>query len=307
MLSTLEAAGREAQQIAVLFWVMAAGAAVIWGAMVALALYAASERRARWTVASGYRLITIGGVLLPTVVLAALLAYGLPSLTQLLAAPATPDLSIAVAGEQWWWRVRYDDGLGAKADVANEIRVPAGARVSLSLTSDNVIHSFWIPSLAGKVDMIPGRTTRLSFEATRIGRYRGVCAEYCGASHALMGFTVEVMEPGAFAAWRAAQAADAAPPADAQAARGQELFTRHGCGACHTIRGTSARGAIGPDLTHVGSRPRLAAAALPNEAGAMAQWIAAPERAKPGVHMPGYRTLAAADLDALAAYLGGLR
>lgn len=286
---------------------MAAGAAVIWGGMVALALYAAREDRSRWTVASGYKLITIGGVLLPTVVLAALLAYGLPSLTRLLAAPATPDLSIAVSGEQWWWRVRYEGDSGPKAEAANEIRVPVGARVSLSLTSDNVIHSFWIPSLAGKVDMIPGRTTRLSFEATRTGQFRGICAEYCGASHALMGFTVEVMERDAFAAWRAAQAADAVDPADAQAARGRDLFARHGCGACHTIRGTNATGAIGPDLTHVGSRPRLAAAALPNDAESMAQWIAAPDRAKPGVHMPAYRMLAGDELSALAAYLGGLR
>ena len=290
-----------------LFWVMAAGGAVIWLAVTALALHAARSRRQRWSVAAGYRLIVVGGVLLPTLVLAALLAYGLPLLDRLLGTPAEAEVNVAVSGERWWWRVRYLDEAGPAVELANEIRLPVGARVNVTLSSDNVIHAFWIPSLAGKVDMIPGRTTRLLLEPARTGTFRGVCAEYCGTSHALMGFTVEVMEPAAFAAWLSAQAKKAKPARKPLARRGQALFTTHGCAACHTIRGTGAHGRMGPDLTHVGGRPTLAAATLPNERDTMAEWIRAPHRSKPGVQMPAFGMLPDDDLRALAAYLSGLQ
>lgn len=285
---------------------MAAGAAVIWLGMTALALYSMRERRPQWTAASGHRLILVGGVVFPTVVLAALLAYGLPSLTQLL--DSRPgQLAIAVSGEQWWWRVRYVTPSGQAIDLANEIRLPVGRRAEVQLTSDNVIHSFWIPSIAGKVDMIPGRITRLALEPTRTGTFRGVCAEYCGASHALMGFSVEVMEAEAFAGWLATQSQNAIEPASVPAHRGRELFSASGCAACHSVRGTGADGLIGPDLTHVGGRLTLAAAALPNSPGAMADWIAKPHRAKPGAQMPAFDMLPPEDLRALAAYLSGLK
>jgi len=286
---------------------MTVGATVIWLAVTALALYAARQHRPPWTVASGYRLIIGGGVIFPTVVLAALLGYGLPSLTGLLE-PAVPgQLMIAVSGERWWWRVRYTTAGGEVIELANELRLPVGAIAQVSLSSDNVIHSFWIPSLAGKVDMIPGRTTRVSLEPTRTGTFRGVCAEYCGASHALMGFAVEVMEPGAFAAWLDEQARTAAEPATADANEGRRLFSVHGCAACHTVRGTDADGRIGPDLTHVGGRLTLAAAALANTPTAMAGWIAKPHAAKPGSLMPGFAMLPPADVQAMAAYMSGLK
>lgn len=307
MLSTLDTAGRDAQQIAFLFWVMAAGAAAIWAGVTLLALHALRERREQWSPARGYRLIVGGGVVLPTVVLSALLAAGLPSLTQLLDPPQAGALTIAVSGEQWWWRVRYDSPSGPPVELANEIRLPAGERAEVQLASDNVIHSFWIPSIAGKVDMIPGRTTRLSLEPTRTGTFRGTCAEYCGASHALMGFSVVVMEKAAFTAWLAEQARDAQVPATPEAIRGQALFSANGCSACHAVRGTRAAGGVGPDLTHVGGRSSLAAGALPNDTNHLVDWIARPGRAKPGALMPPFGMLPIADLHALAVYLSGLK
>jgi len=286
---------------------MAAGGVVIWLAVTMLALYAARTQRPHWSVASGYKLIIGGGVILPTVVLATLLAYGLSGIGRLSPAPVAEALAIAVSGEQWWWRVRYGGPAGSLVELANEIRLPVGQRTDVTLTSDNVIHAFWIPSLAGKVDMIPGRTTRISLEPTRTGSFRGVCAEYCGASHALMGFAVEVMEPDAFQAWLLRQSAVASEPSTAAARRGRDLFATNGCGACHVIRGTSADGGIGPDLTHIGGRSTLAATTLPNRQDTMAQWIAAPHRSKPGVQMPAFAMLPAGDLQALAAYMSGLR
>jgi cytochrome c oxidase subunit 2 len=307
VLSTLDPAGRDAEQIALLFWVMTAGTVAIWLAMTALALYAARENRPRWTAAGGYRLILVGGIVFPTLVLAALLGYSLPSLARLLE-PAPPgQLTIAVSGEQWWWRVRYTTPAGEVAELANELRLPVGAVADVSLSSDNVIHSFWIPSLAGKVDMIPGRTTRLSLEPVRTGSFRGVCAEYCGASHALMGFAVEVMEADAFEEWLAAETRGAVEPVSAGGHEGRRLFSAHGCAACHTVRGTAADGRIGPDLTHVGGRLTLAAAALPNTREAMVSWITKPKAAKPGSLMPGFGMLPPADLQAIAAYMSELK
>jgi cytochrome c oxidase subunit 2 len=169
-----------------------------------------------------------------------------------------------------------------------------------------VIHSFWIPSLAGKLDMIPGRVNRLVVEPTRTGTFRGACAEFCGASHALMAFSVEVMEPAAFEAWLGQQAADAAEPATALAVRGRELFNQVGCGGCHTVRGTEAAGVIGPDLTHLASRPTLAAATLPNTHEALVRWITRTETVKPGSLMPSFGALPADHVEAIATYLGGL-
>ena len=307
VLSTLDTAGRDAQQIAYLFWVMAAGAAVIWLGVTALALYAMRERRSLWSPARGYRLIVGGGVVLPTVVLGALLGFGLPGLTPLLETPRPGALTIAVSGEQWWWRVRYLLPSGQTVELANEIRLPVGEHAEIQLTSDNVIHSFWIPSISGKVDMIPGRTTRLSLEPTRIGTFRGTCAEYCGASHALMGFSVAILEKDTFTAWLASQAGDALEPVAPEAVRGREFFSSNGCAACHAIRGTNADGGIGPDLTHVGGRLSLAAATLPNEPAHLADWIAQPHRTKPGVLMPAFNMLPVGEVQAMAAYLSGLK
>jgi cytochrome c oxidase subunit II len=305
--SALDPAGRAAARIATLFWWMAGGAALVWAAMVALAVYAIWARRDVFTAERGQRLIVVGGVALPTAALTALLTYGLALLPELVA-PAPPgSLTIAVVGEQWWWRVRYMPGTGDAIELANEIRLPVGAAAEVRLESADVIHSFWVPSLAGKMDAIPGRTTRLVLEPTKTGTFRGVCAEYCGSAHALMAFDVVVLERDEFERWLEAERAAARPPATPHTARGGELFLANGCAACHTIRGTAADGVVGPDLTHVAGRLRLGAGTLHNEAGGFRRWIAGSERLKPGVHMPAFDMLADDELDALAAYLEGLR
>lgn len=285
---------------------MAAGAAVIWIAMVGLTIHAARARAEPHGRREATLFIIGGGAVLPVVVLGVLLASGLSMLPELLAPAPEGSLKIAVSGEQWWWRVRYLSPAGAPIELANEIRLPVNQPVQLELDSPDVIHSFWIPSLGGKMDMIPGRRTRLTLWPTRTGRFRGVCAEYCGTSHAFMGFSVVVENEQDFRRWLTGQAKAALRPRSDTAARGQELFLADGCGACHTIRGTPAAGVVGPDLTHVGSRESLAAGLLRNEPADFARWLAAAEDLKPGVHMPAFGMLPPEDLQALAAYMDGL-
>jgi len=299
--SALEPAGRGAERIALLFWWMAGGTAVIWLAVVGLAVYAFRVQpgpRGKQTAL----LIIGGGAVVPTLVLGVLLAFGLAEMPGLLAPAPEGSLRIAVTGEQFWWRVRYLPPSREPVELANEIRLPVGEPVQLILESPDVIHSFWIPSIAGKMDMIPGRVTRLTLEPTRTGTFRGACAEFCGESHALMGFHVVVQEREDFARWLERQGASARPAAGL-AARGRELFLANGCGACHTVRGTPADGVVGPDLTHVGSRVSLGAGILRNEPGGFRRWIASPEHVKPGVLMPAFGMLPAGDLQALAAWL----
>lgn len=303
--SALVTAGQDATHIATLFNVMTVGALIVWAAVVLVAIYTIRVKQSH-SQRTAKLLIIGGGVAAPTLVLGALIAYGMPLVPTVLSGGRSDGLSIQVTGKQWWWRFQYrtPDGL---IETANELRLPLGERVELELASPDVIHSFWVPSLAGKMDMIPGRVTRLALEPTQTGTFRGVCAEYCGASHAFMAFSVVVMEPSAFRRWLQAQSRPAESPTDATRARGETAFVANGCTACHTIRGTAAAGMIGPDLTHVGSRLRIAAETLPNEPEALMRWISQTDRVKPGVHMPAFRALRNDDLSTLAAYLGGLQ
>ena len=241
--------------------------------------------------------------MVPTVLLTLLLSWGLDAMPRMRAPGDGP--VVHVQGEQWWWRVSYEtpDGLVVSA---NEVRLPIGIRSEFVLTADDVIHSFWIPSLGGKTDLIPGSVNRVSLEPTEAGTYRGQCAEFCGLSHAQMAFEAVAMAQDDFDAWLAAEAAPARVPQGARGRDGAEVFAQEGCGACHAIRGTAARGRVGPDLTHVGSRVSLGGGILPNEPAAMARWIAATRDVKPGVRMPPYPHVTGARMDALVAYLGGL-
>jgi cytochrome c oxidase subunit 2 len=305
MQSALATAGRDAERIADLFLVMSVGAVIVWVAVVALAVYAIRARES-YSERAANLLVVGGGVALPTVVLAALLAYGLPVLPEILTPAPEGRLQIDVTGKQWWWRVRYVSDQGV-IETANELRLPVGQRVNLRLVSTDVIHSFWVPSIAGKMDLIPGRVTQLALEPTRTGVFRGACAEYCGTSHALMAFHVVVMERDEFDAWLEHQAQPAQAPPHAEATRGQAAFIANGCTACHTIRGLAASGTIAPDLTHIGSRLRIGAGTLPNGPESLVRWIAETDTMKPGVHMPEFRALPRGDLSALAAYLDGLK
>ncbi|MDC7785048.1 cytochrome c oxidase subunit II [Rhodoplanes sp. TEM] len=306
--SALAPAGPNASGIAELSWIMFAAAAVIF--VVVMVFLAAAillpPGRRGWL--SGQGVVIAGGIVFPVVVLTALLVYGL-ALARTLVREDTPDtLRIHVIGEQFWWRVRYErEGEGDEIVTANEIHVPTGRPIRFLLTTRDVIHSFWIPSLAGKLDMIPGQTNGLTLAVERPGVYRGQCAEFCGGAHALMAFDVVAHAPADFAAWREAQLRRAVEPATPLLARGRELFLAAGCGACHAVRGTPATGSIGPDLTHVGSRRSIAAGSFPNNQGTLAGWIADSQHLKPSNRMPSFPVFSGEDLRAVAAYLESLK
>ena len=305
--SSLAPAGHDAERIATLFWWMTGGAVIVWVFVVVLAVVFAQRASGERNRARDRWLILGGGVAFPTVVLTVLLVFGLAMIPESVERAPQGSLQISVTGEQWWWRVRYLRPDGQEVVLANEIRLPVNEPVQFRLDSDNVIHSFWIPSLHGKMDMIPGRVTYLAVHPTATGIFRGACAEYCGTSHALMAFYVEVMEKTAFDQWLDHQATQAVPMTEPTAVRGGELFQRNGCGACHTVRGTTARGQIGPDLTHVGGRLSLGAGILETRPDKFRDWLASTTHIKPGVHMPSFGMLPDADLQALAAYLHGLK
>jgi cytochrome c oxidase subunit II len=306
--STLEPAGRDAERIADLFWWMAAGGGLIWIAIIALSIYILHYKPGTpYREGAARTLILGGGVIVPTIVLAVLLAYGLSLLPRILALPPEGALVISVTGEQWWWRVRYLLPDGATVDLANELRLPVGQRVEVRLGSPDVIHAFWVPALAGKMDAIPGRVNRIALEPTRAGVFRGACAEYCGASHARMAFDVVVTERAAFEEWLRSQAAASAQPNTAWLQRGRDTFLANGCGACHTVRGTMADGVTAPDLTHVGSRLSLAAGTLANDRGGFFRWIFDSHRYKPEARMPAFGMLPPDDLLALADYMDSLQ
>ncbi len=304
--SALDPAGRGAERIAEIFWWMTISGTVIWIAVIALTVWAVRTPSEAHNQRRASLLIIGGGAIVPTLLLAALLVYGLAPRPALLAPAPEGSLKIAGAGEQWWWRVHYQVSGGEAVVLANEIRLPVGEPVEFQLESPDVIHSFWIPSLGGKIDMIPGRVTRLALTPTKTGVFRGACAEYCGTSHALMSFDVVVHEKEDFAVWLAHQSAPAHSPRAPLAARGEELFLANGCGACHTVRGTPANGVVGPDLTHIGGRRSIGAGTLPNDVDALVKWIARTEHTKPGVLMPQFGMLPEEDLQAMAVYLKGL-
>jgi cytochrome c oxidase subunit II len=285
---------------------MVAAGGLIWLAVVGLLLYATRRRRTVAGEQAAGRLIFWCGAAIPSALLFLLLAYALwlmPGLRPFAEAGEPAALRVEVTGEQFWWRVAYRpaDG-GAPILSANEIRLPAGERVEFVLNSTDVIHSFWIPSLGGKMDMIPGRMNHLSVLAAKPGAYRGACAEYCGTSHALMAFSAIVMEPEVFRQWLVAEAG----PSPGRSAPGRALFLRHGCGACHRVAGTEANGAVGPDLSHVGSRQTLGAGILPNDVETLERFIAYPHLIKPGSKMPAFSMLPKEDVAAIAGWLRGL-
>jgi cytochrome c oxidase subunit 2 len=304
----LDPAGPYAGSIATLTWALI-GMGVAVFAIVLLALYIAlfgrAETRRRL---GGRRTVWLLGVAFPVVVLTVLLVWGL-SLTSRIAAPAPGEpMRIAVSGEMWWWRVAYlgDAGRPWLHD-ANELHIPVGRPIEVELRSADVIHSFWVPRLSGKLDMIPGRRNIIRIQADEPGVFGGQCTEYCGGPHALMGFVVVAHAPADFARWAAARRAPPTPPASPTAERGAELFLSTGCAACHRVRGTTANGLAGPDLSHVASRRTLGAGILPNNRGTLIGWIGNSQAIKPGNRMPPYTVLRSDELQALADYLEGLR
>ena len=248
-------------------------------------------------------MMVVGGVVFPVVVLSVLWVLTLRDMSALSAPGRPAAFTVNVIGHQWWWEVRYP----AQGIVtANDIHVPAGRPVRVRLTTRDVNHSFWVPQLTGKTDLIAGRTTSMWIQADHPGVYRGQCAEYCGVQHANMVFYVVADSPARFSAWVARERQIAATPTDPTLISGRDTFLRSACVACHTIRGTPAQGRVGPDLTHIGSRISIGAGAVPNTAGNLTGWINDSQSIKPGNIMPPIQ-LEPTDLQDLVAYLESLQ
>jgi len=304
--SALSPAGEDAAWLHDLWIVMLVGAIVLWIGLNGLFFVITRISPRKWPETYVNPLIIGGGVLLPTVLVGALLAYGLSMMPKMRA--DGDGLVVKVRAEEWWWRVEYwPSGADAPIVAANEIRLPAGQRTELRLDANKYIHSFWVPALGGKMDMFPGRETVLTLRPEIPGIYRGQCAEFCGPSHALMAFEAVIQTPEDFAVWLEAEAAPANPPATPEAQRGEVIFRDEGCGACHAVRGTEFTGLVGPDLTHLGSRHSLAAGTLTVTRDDLMAWVAHTGDIKPAVAMPAYDWLAEAQLSDLAAYLEGLK
>ena len=308
--SALRSAGPVAETLLGVSGVVTAVAALTFVAMMLLLALAvrrpASPLRARWWVLGG-------GLAFPAIVLSALFVYSERHKPPWRMAPPRDALIIGVTAHMWWWEVRYrDPATGGEIVTANELRIPVGRPVFIGLSSADVIHSFWVPSLGGKMDMVPGRVQHLQWQADRAGVWRGQCAEFCGAQHARMALHVVAEAPAAFEAWLAAQARPAphvpAGPDAARLARGRDAFVAFRCTACHAVRGLSEERSLGPDLTHVGSRLFLGAGTVANTPAQLAAWVAHTQQLKPGARMPSAgERIDDADLHAIAAWLSQLQ
>ncbi|WP_027062595.1 cytochrome c oxidase subunit II [Mesorhizobium loti] len=242
-----------------------------------------------------------------TVVIVAALTVSSFFTTRGIGVPEPAAMTITVRGQQWWWQVMYaDSGPNASFETANEIHIPVGRDVRLELQSADVIHSFWVPSLAGKQDLVPGRSNILLLRAEKPGIYRGQCAEFCGLQHGHMAVLVIAEAPADYERWAAGQRQTALLPSNPEALAGQAVFLGKPCAACHTIRGTSAHGKTGPDLTHIGSRLTLAAGLVETTRGSLAAWIADPQTVKPGNNMPTV-ALTGVELQQISTYMEGLK
>jgi cytochrome c oxidase subunit 2 len=306
--------GPASRHIADLSWLVLVTFAVVSAVMWALVLWVTLRQtgtlaeHAPWDVGGGNAWVVIGGIAIPAVILMTILVLGLRVMA------ANPldgggmhehaGAEIRIIGHQWWWEVQY---LSADASLqvltANEIHIPAGRPVEIELISRDVIHSFWVPQLHGKVDLIPGLTNRIRLEADRPGVYRGECSEFCGVQHAHMLLLLSADTTSDYSMWLAAQRSPAGAPATPRAEAGQQVFMTRQCVLCHTIRGTSAHGQIGPDLTHIGSRRAIAANAFWNNTGNLAAWVTHAQSLKPGSQMPNITSMTGEESLALVEYL----
>ncbi len=317
MPSALEPRGPQAVHLASLWWVMFALGVAIFLLVIGLLLAALlRHRRATSDTApdssdgdTGRNWLIRGGIALPFVVLSIVFGYTMYTLAAVENPQEQAAIQVRVIARRWWWEIDYP---GQSVTTANEIHIPVGVPVQFQLESADVIHSFWVPELHGKIDMIPGQINYLTLQADQPGVYRGQCAEYCGLQHALMGFVVVAQSRDDYNKWLAAQQPSAATPTDPKAKQGQQVFLSAGCVYCHTINGldnqkiTGSSADLGPDLTHFGSRLMIAGATLPNNTSNLAGWIVDAQHIKQGSDMP-KMTLNPQDLQTLLAYLQSLR
>jgi cytochrome c oxidase subunit 2 len=309
--SALDPHGPVARTILDLGWVLFGVTVVVYVLVLAgLAWALLRQRREGDATAATERRFTT--VITTLTILTALTLVGLVSVSEVsgraLAVPGTPrPVSVDVIGHQWWWEFQYRDRDPSKLFTSpNELHIPVGVPVVLQARSPDVIHSFWVPNLTGKRDLIPGQVTTTWMQADTAGIYRGQCAEFCGPSHAKMAFLVVAEPVEKFQAWIQHQREPASDPAAGQATQGRDLFLSRQCALCHAIHGTPAGAHTGPDLTHVGSRLTIAAGALPNEQPPLDAWVENAPSIKPGVRMPPHM-LEAAEREAVVAYLRSLQ
>ena len=309
--SILSTRSQPAHDIALLWWWMLAAATVVFLGAVALLVVAWFRRDRPGLPFFGEReelaqgMVLVFGIAVPLVALVALFGVSDVYLVGQTAPPnpSSTKLTIDVIGHQFWWEVRYDNG---RAITANEIHIPVDTRVNVVATSADVIHSFWVPALNRKIDMIPGLRNRVLLYASEPGEYRGQCSQFCGVQHANMALEVFAQRPARFRAWLSGQERPAATSTTGHAAAGRSLFMNAQCASCHTIAGTAAQGTVGPNLTHVGSRKSLAADEIPNTPKWMAAWIRNPQRIKPGNRMPDLG-LSSPQIAELVTYLESLK
>lgn len=314
----LQPAGIQAQQILDLWYLTLAICTLVFAAILAAFIYAlwraprASELTAPDTSSlrqpeHGAKRAVIMAVLASAILLFVLLVADVMTDRALAQMPLSNGIHIELTGHRWWWEARYTaDPPSRMFTTANELHIPVGVPVIISLKASDVIHSFWVPNLHGKKDMIPGRTTTITLRADKPGIYRGQCAEFCGMQHTKMALLVIAEPPADYEAWAERQRQPAAAPANETARRGQQVFMGTSCVMCHTVQGTEARGVLGPDLTHVASRRMIAAGTLPNTHGYRAAWVSDPQRIKPMANMPP-ATVSGEELQALLAYLDTLQ
>ncbi|MBS0419449.1 MAG: cytochrome c oxidase subunit II [Proteobacteria bacterium] len=311
--SALHPAGLHAAQIAHLGWIFLAVSCVVYVVVIGILIVVLVQRRRHGsdptTLSRAERraLTSVGIAVGITTVLVTCLAVSEFLTRRTLEQDTGEPLRVRIIGHQWWWEVQYQsDTAAGQVQTANELHIPVGRPVQLQMTSQDVIHSFWVPNLQGKRDLIPGHTTHIVLVADQAGRYEGQCAEFCGFQHAKMRIVVDAQRPADFDAWRQAQLQPAREPASEQEKRGKQVFDSGTCVMCHSIQGSPAGGTIGPDLTHVGSRSSIAAGALPNTPQTLALWISNPPAIKPGTTMPA-AALSGEDLLSLALYLESLK
>lgn len=320
-LSMFESSGTAAQAVESHTWFLLIAGALVWVIVVIAMLWAVMRRKRQHGEApQAAKFVLFAGAIAPSVIIAGVMAASVATLREIDPTDVGQGTAIRVTGHQFWWEVEYPS---QGVVTANEIHIPTGERVALDLTTNDVIHSVWVPQLSGKIDMIPGRSNRMWLETDDPGVYWGQCAEYCGIQHARMRFVVVAHEPAEFEAWIEQQQQPARNPVpedselpedgqpgeeltdDELVALGRQVFMSSSCVYCHAIGGSEANAVVGPDLTHLASRETLAAGVLPNTPEELARWIVDPQSIKPGSLMPG-TDISGRDLEALVAYLASL-
>lgn len=312
--SALAPAGPQAAHIAELIWLLIAVTTIVGLLVLGMLVWALVRGSRRSSeAASGPHAersmarAVAGAVGVSVVILFGILVSSFWTGRAIAALNGTNGIAVAIHGHQFWWEVQYDDALpNRRLTTANELHVPVGRPVKLQLQSRDVIHSFWVPMLHGKRDLLPDRSTTLWIQADRAGDFQGQCAEFCGRQHAHMAIRVVAQPDDEFTRWLDVQRRPAAEPTTDLARRGRDVFMASRCSACHSILGSPANGLVGPDLTHVASRSTIGAGTLPMTRAALGRWIANPQLDKPGNLMPP-NPMPPADLNALIAYLEGLK